>query len=410
MRTFEENKKLYAEIILRFWINLQKGQNLIIKAPVQAYDFVQLMTEKAYELGAKTIFYRWGVEELDRIKYEKADESSYETYPQWIADWYTQEVKNGAAVVTLYMSNSALFKDIDPKKVKKAKKAENYAFKEHKDFVASNGTNWTIASIPLEGWANTVYGNENTEENIQKLWNQIFTLVRIDQEDPLKAREEHINTLNTRARYLNEKKFKKLHYHSDKTNLIIELPEWHVWESAWGKSKTNITFCPNMPTEEVFSMPHKYGVNGTVTATLPLEYWGKLIKNFSLTFEKWKVVDFSAEEGYEILKSIIETDWNSNRLWEVAIVPVSSPIYQSGLIYYNTLFDENASCHLALWSAYTSTLQWSDDMTPEQRDQAWMNESIAHVDFMVGDEKLTITGETHSWEMIDFFVNGMRNI
>ena len=188
------------------------------------------------------------------------------------------------------------------------------------------------------------------------------------------------------------------------------MPENHIWISAWEKNKRGVFFCPNLPTEEVFSMPHKYGVNWKVSATLPLEHGWKLIKNFSLTFKEWKVVDFNAEEWYEILKSIIETDENSCRLWEVAIVPVNSPIYKSWLIYYNTLFDENASCHLALWTSYSTTLKGSDNLNKKERDAAWMNVSMAHVDFMVWDETLCITWETYEWEMIDFFVNWDRNI
>lgn len=410
MRTFEENKRIYAELILKFWLNIQKGQTLIIKAPIEVYDFVKILAEIAYKLWVKHILYRWWSEELDCIRYEYAPEESFDEYPQWIADWYTEEVRNWAATLSLYMSDAKLFEKINENRLKKVEKVSAQAYQEYKSLITSNSTNWVVAAVPIKGWANTIYWNENTEENVKKLWNQIFSLVRVDQENPVKAWEEHMEKLKSHAKYLNEKKFKKLHYKSPKTDLEIELPENHIWISAWEKNKRGVFFCPNLPTEEVFSMPHKYGVNWKVSATLPLEHGWKLIKNFSLTFKEWKVVDFSAEEWYEILKSIIETDENSCRLWEVAIVPVNSPIYKSWLIYYNTLFDENASCHLALWTSYSTTLKGSDNLNKKERDAAWMNVSMAHVDFMVWDETLCITWETYEWEMIDFFVNWDWNI
>ena len=410
MRTFEENKRIYAELILKFWLNLQQWQNLIIKAPMESCDFVKLLSEIAYKNWTPHIFYDWANDELDCIKYKNAPEESFDYYPQWEADGYTDELKKWAAKLTLYMSDSRLFEDINPEYLRRKAKAFAKANKEYRSLISKNGTNWVIAAVPIKWWANMIYWNNNTEENVEKLWNQIFSLVRIDKEDPIKAREEHVNDLKKHAEYMNAMNFKKLHYKSLKTNLEIELPEWHIWMCAWEKTPSWIVFHPNLPTEEIFSMPHKYWVNWTVASTFPLAYGWKLIKNFTLTFKDWKVIDYSAEEGEEILKSIIETDKNSCRLWEVAIVPTSSPIYQSWLTYYNTLFDENASCHLAFWMSFETTLKNSENYNEEERDKAWMNESMIHVDFMVGDDTLCITGETHDWEMVEFFRDGKRNV
>jgi len=410
MRTLEENKKLYAEIILTFGLNLQKGQKLIIKAPIQAYDFVKILAEKAYDLWCKEVMYRRETEELDCIRYNNAPEDSFDEFPQWEADGYTKEVKEWAATLSLYMSDASLFKNVNSENVKKLSKAQTLAFKEYKELITTNHTNWCLVSIPIEGWANTIYGNKDSEKNISKLWDQIFSLVRLDKEDPIKEWGDHLNTLKEHAGYLNKMNFKKLHYKSPKTNLCIELPQGHSWSWAEECSKKEVVFHPNLPTEEVFSMPHKYWVNWIVSSTRPLVYQGKVIKNFSLTFKDWEVVDFTAEEGEEILKWILETDATSKRLWEVAIVPVNSPIYQSWLLYYNTLFDENASCHLALWTSFASTLKGAEEMTDEEKDKAWMNESSVHVDFMVWDETLCITWETQDGEMVDFFVNGDWNI
>ncbi len=406
MKTFEEKKKAYAKLLITFGLNLQKGQNLILNAPIEAHDFVLLLAEAAYEAGAREIFYRWQSEHLEALKYAKAPEEAFGTYPQWLADGYTEEVQKNCAVLSLYMEDPKVLEKADPRLLEKEVKASALAFKKYKDFVAGNGTNRLIASIPTAWWANAIYGTENTEENLQKLRNQIFTLVRLDTEDPFQAWQQHLQNLKSYADFLNQKAFKKLHYRSEKTDLTVVLPEGHRRISAGEKTKSGIPFCPNMPTEEVFSMPHKYGVDGVLASTLPLHYQGKLISNFSLTFKAGEVVDFSAEEGYEVLKSLLEADPWSKRLGEVAIVSVSSPISQSGLVFFNTLFDENASCHFALWSAYPMNLAGAETMTAEQKDKVWMNESMMHVDFMVGDETLTITGETENWKKIAFFKNG----
>ena len=410
MRTLEENKQLYAEIILSYGLNIQKWQKLIIKSPIDAYDFVKILTEKAYEMWCKEVMYRWEHEELDCIRYNKAPEDSFDWYPQWIADWFTKEVREWAATLSLYMSDTSVFENVNLSNLKKHAKAATLAFKEYKDLITSSGTNWCVVSIPIKWWANTVYWNTDSEENMWKLWDQILSLVRLDKEDPIKEWETHLNQLKVRAQYMNDMNFKKLHYKSPKTDLCITLPDGHIWQSAEEVSKRGVHFHPNLPTEEVFSMPHKYWVNGTVFSTFPLEYQWKLIKNFSLTFKDWEVISYTAEEWEEILKWILETDETSKRLWEVALVPVNSPIYQSWLLYYNTLFDENASCHLALWTSYSTTLKWADDMNAEQRDKVWMNESSIHVDFMVWDETLCITWETQDWEMVEFFVDWKWNI
>lgn len=410
MKTFEEKKKQYAQLLIKFGLNLQKGQNLILNAPIEAHDFVLLLAEVAYEAGAREIFYRRQSERLEALKYEKAPEEVFGSYPQWLADGYTEEVQKNCAVLALRMDDPKVLEKADPRLLEKEVKARASAFKRYKDFVAGNGTNWLIASIPTAGWANAIYGTENTEENVQKLRNQIFSLVRLDSEDPFQAWETHLQNLKSYADFLNSKSFKKLYYRSEKTDLTVVLPEGHRRISAGEKTKSGIPFCPNMPTEEVFSMPHKYGVDGILASTLPLHYQGKLISNFSLTFKAGEVVDFSAEEGYEVLKSLLKADPWSKRLGEVAIVPVSSPISQSGLVFFNTLFDENASCHFALWSAYPTNLLGAETMSAEEKDKVWMNESMMHVDFMVGDKSLTITGETESWEKIPFFVNGEWNI
>ena len=258
----------------------------------------------------------------------------------------------------------------------------------------SNGAiNWCIASVPSEKWAAKIFPDLNSEEQMEALWEQIFHTTRVDLDDPVAAWEQHIETLNEKADFLNEKNFKSLHYKAPGTDLTIDLAEDHVWMAAGFKTNTGIPFIPNIPTEEVFTMPHKDGINGTVSSTKPLNYGGNLVEDFSLTFENGKVVDYQAKEGYDTLKSILETDEGARSLGEVALVPHDSPISNSGLIFFNTLFDENASCHIALGKALLLNLKDSKNLSKEEMIEKGFNESITHVDFMIGSADLDIDGK-----------------
>lgn len=410
MKTFEQMQQEYAELIVRFGVNLQSGQNLIINAPLESHHFVQLLTKEAYKAWAQQIFYRRRSEELDLIKYQMAPEEVLDLHPQWLEDGYTAELKSNCAQIALYMTDPNLFNDIDPQKISRASATRAKSKQAYRKLISENAVNRTIAAIPTAGWANAIYKTEESTKNIHKLRMQIFQLTRIDQDNPLAAWHQHLDQLNSYATYLNTQNFEKLHYLSSKTNLWVQLPEWHHWIAAGEKTQNWIPFCANLPTEEVFSMPHKYGVDGILQSTFPLEYAGKIIENFGFKFENGAVIDFWAEKGYEVLKNLLATDQNAKRLGEVAIVPINSPIYQSGIIFSNTLFDENASCHFALWNAYPTTIKEGSTLTPEQKDQLGVNESIIHVDFMVGDEELCITGVRADGSQETFFQNGKRKI
>ena len=278
---------------------------------------------------------------------------------------------------------------------------------EYRKLISENWTNWTIAAIPTVGRANHIYQSGNTEENIQKLRNQIFHLVRVDQEDPIWAWENHIKNLNQYAEYLNSQQFTTLHYQGENTDLMVGLPRGHRWICAGNTTtRDGISFCPNLPTEEVFSAPHKYQVDGIISSTLPLEHNGKMIDKFWLKFEKGKVIDFWAEEGYESLKALLETDEWAKRLWEVAIVPINSPIYESKSIYSNTLFDENASNHLAIGAAYATSVEGGAEFTEEELEAAGLNRSDVHVDFMTGSSQMDIDGIREDGTRVPVFRNG----
>ncbi|HET7616529.1 MAG TPA: aminopeptidase, partial [Bacillales bacterium] len=238
------------------------------------------------------------------------------------------------------------------------------------------------------------------------LWDTVFKMTRADREDPVAAWDEHQKSLNEKVEYLNRKKFAKLHYLAPGTDLTIAFPEGHKWVGGGSPNEDGVDFIANIPTEEVFTLPLKTGVNGTVSNTKPLNYSGNLIDHFSLTFENGRIVDFDAEQGKDTLKRLIETDEGSHYLGEVALVPNDSPISQSGLIFFNTLYDENASCHLAIGKAYPSSLEGGSKMDAEELEQQGANSSLAHVDFMIGSDKLDIDGITKDGDVEPLFREG----
>ncbi|CDQ38228.1 MULTISPECIES: aminopeptidase [Virgibacillus] len=382
----------YAALALRTGVNLQKGQALMINAPIEGADFTRKVARKAYELGAKNVHINWVDDELTLLKYEYAPDEVIASYPDWKVQLHDEFAEDGAAVLNIRSTNPDLLKDIDPSKVAKANKASAEAMKNFRKYTMNDIIAWSIISIPTGDWAQKVFPEKSREDAIESLWDAIVKIVRVDQEDPITAWEAHNDTLRTAREILNRKNYKKLIFKAPGTALEMELPEGHIWKGGSAKTEGGTTFNPNMPTEEVFSLPHKYGVNGTVSSTKPLNYGGSLIDNFSLTFKDGKVVDYKAEQGEGTLEQLLKTDEGSKRLGEVALVPHESPVSQSGLIFYNTLFDENASCHIALGKAYPTNLEGGAAMDEDQLDKHGVNDSLSHVDFMIGSEKLDIDG------------------
>jgi aminopeptidase len=388
----EKMKEKYAELALRTGVNLQKGQALMINAPIEGADFTRVVVRKAYEMGAKNVHINWSDDELTLLKYENVPDDVLIDVPQWRVDMHDSFAEDGAAVLNIRSTNPDLLKDIDPARVAKATKASSEAMKNFRKYTMNDKIAWSIISIPTGDWAQKIFPDKSEEEAVERLWEAIVKIVRVDQDDPVAAWEEHNATLKTAREVLNEKNYQKLIFKAPGTDLGLELPEGHIWKGGAAETEGGVTFNPNMPTEEVFSLPHKYGVNGTVASTKPLNYGGSLIDNFSLTFKDGKVVDFTAEQGEDTLKHLLDTDEGARRLGEVALVPHESPVSQSGLVFYNTLFDENASCHIALGKAYPTNLKGGSSMDEEALDQHGVNDSLTHVDFMIGSEKLDIDG------------------
>lgn len=382
----------YAELALRTGVNLQKGQVLMVNSSIEGADFTRIVVKKAYELGAKDVLVNWEDDALTLLKYQNAPEEVLTTIPQWKVDKYLTFAKDGGALLSIRSTNPDLLKDVDAGKVAKAQKASAEAMKEFRKYTMNDRIAWSIISIPTGDWAQKIFPEKSIENAKESLWEQIFKIVRVDKEDPVAAWDEHNQKLKDAREVLNKKQYTKMVFKAPGTDISFDLPKGHVWKGGSAKTTDGTTFNPNMPTEEVFTLPHKYGVNGTVASTKPLIYGGNMIDNFSLTFKEGKVVDFKAEQGLETLKHLLDTDEGSSRLGELALVPHASPISQSGLVFYNTLYDENASCHIALGKAYPTNLEGGSDMNDKELDKHGVNDSLTHVDFMIGSGDLDIDG------------------
>lgn len=397
----------YARLVVKSGLNIQKNQVLVISCPIEGAQFARTVAEVAYQEGAGDVVMNWSDEKFAKVRYLYAPEKVFEEFPKWKKEFYLSHARKGAAFLSIAASDPELMKDVDPNRLAKASKTSNLALKEHSERMMSNQNAWCVVSIPTQAWAKKVFPGLSKEDAVEKLWKTIFKTVRVDKEDPIAAWQEHKDNLKRRREFLNKNQFQSLHYkNSLGTDLKIELPEGHLWAGGSDNTPEGVEFIANIPTEEVYTLPKKTGVNGKVISSKPLNYNGNLIHPFTLIFEKGKVVDFNAKEGYETLKHLIETDPGSCYLGEVALVPYDSPISQSNILFYNTLFDENASCHLALGKAYPTCLENGENMTKEELEKAGVNHSLVHEDFMIGSEDLEIIGINAKGEKVQVFKNG----
>ena len=314
--------------------------------------------------------------------------------------------ENGAAFMSFLVPTLDLLKDVDPERISSYQKVVGKALEKFREYTMSDKVSWTVVSVPSEKWAKRVFPELSAEEAVEKLWDKIFFLTRADKEDPVEAWKQHQRNLSEKVDYMNKKSYKKLQYHGPGTDLTIELPEGHLWVGGGGKNQKGDDFMANIPTEEIFTLPVRTGVNGTVAATKPLNYNGNMIEDFSFKFKDGKIVEFTATGGYETLKKLIEIDEGSHFLGEVALVPHNSPVSASGLIFFNALYDENASCHLAIGQAYPC-FKDNEPLTPEDLEKRGMNKSIAHVDFMVGSDELDVDGITENGVIEPLLRNGL---
>lgn len=397
----------YAHLILKIGLNLRNNQTLLINSPIECAPITRVIAEAAYREGARDVVIIWKDELLSKIRFNYAPEEVFDEFPDWQKDMYMSYLRQGAAVLSISANDPGLMKDVDPVRLMKAQKASSTALKEYRELLMSNRNVWCVISAPTASWAKKVFPQFDEAEGIEKLWEAILETVRINQPNPIEAWDVHKKNLRHRMDYLNAQGLKALHYQNSLgTNLTIELPEGHHWLGGSEFTPDGVEFVANMPTEEVFTLPKKTGVNGRVFSSMPLNYNGTIIENFSFTFKEGRIVDFSAEKGYEALKNLIATDEGSHYLGEVALVPYDSPISNSKTLFYNTLFDENASCHLAIGKAYPICLEGAATLNAKELEKAGVNDSLLHEDFMIGTVDLEITGVAETGKQIPIFRNG----
>ena len=395
----------FAKLVLSIGVNLQSGQGLEIACPVEKREVAAALTEQAYKLGAKIVRVRWEDENVDRLNYLYADVSALTDIPKWFVDSKNYLVEKGFCYVAISADDPSAFKDVPTNKLGEAVKARSKALKKFSDCVMSNGIRWCVVSVPTLAWAKQVFPNSaNPEEDLSIA---IEKSMRLDFPDPVGVWKEHVLTLEKRAEFLNYKRFDYLTFKNSKgTDLKVGLADDHVWGSAREKAKDGVSFIANMPTEEVFTAPHAFRVDGTLKSAMPLCENGQIIDGFSITFEGGKIVDFSAEKGYDTLKNIIDTDDGTKRLGEVALIGKNSPIAKSGILFYNTLFDENASCHLAIGKAYPTCVLNGQTLTKKELTEKGVNDSTEHVDFMIGTDDLVVTGYDKDGNATPIFIDG----
>ncbi|MBT2770860.1 aminopeptidase [Halomonas sp. ISL-60] len=407
MVDFTEKLKRYAALTVNVGVNVQPGQTLVITAPISAVEFVRLVVRKAYEVGAHNVHVEWEDDEITRIKYENAPDVAFHEFPKFRAKGWEDFAANNAAFLTIIAPNPDLLQGIDPQRIINFNKSKGRAFAKFRSYGMSNQISWSIITVPTLSWAVKIFPEITEEYLIDTLWEAIFKVTRINDDDPVEAWRSHLLMLKNRTEKLNRKKYRALHYSGPGTDLRIDLSPKHRWVSdADNINEKGISFLANIPSEEIWTTPLKNGINGTVRSTKPLSYEGYLIKDFSFTFKNGKIIKIGANEGHEILHKLINIDEGAAYIGEIALVPHQSLISETNLIFYNSLFDENASSHLAIGNAYPFCLEGGTDMTEEEKMLNGMNSSQVHVDFMIGSAYLDIDGELSDGSKEPIFRSG----
>ena len=403
------NDKKYAELIIKEALAVQKRENPIIwiNANTENLPFARELTKMAYECGAAEVKVNINDEVLSRLNMEGMSEERLAHFGEYKLDERMDYIKDGVAFISITGSDPDLFKGIDPKRLQIRNRASSKVMKPAMKYTMNDINSWTVVGYPTKAWAKNVFPDLDEYEAFERLKTEIFKTVRLDHEDPVAAWEDHLDKLAKRGEVLNNLQLKELHYKTDRgTDFKIGLPENHIWVGAESKDDRGYRFLPNLPTEEIFTAPDNRVAEGIVYATKPLNLSGSLVEDFWIRFEDGKAVEVGAKKGEDQLKELISRDEGACRLGEVALVSVKSPINTSGLIFYNTLFDENASCHLALGAAYPTCVEGGVDMDDQELKAHGINDSQIHDDFMIGDETLSIVGIDKDGKEHQIFKNG----
>ena len=389
---FEHNLNNLAAVAVGAGLGLAPGQELVMTATLDALPLVRRITEQAYKVGASLVTTLFTDEASTLLRYRHGTEATFDAASGWLYEGMAQAYKNGAARLAIAGSDPSLLSKEDPAKVSRVNRATSKAYRPALELITRHDINWTIVACATPAWAKARFPDLAADDALARLWQGIFAASRTNLADPVAAWKEHDAKLHARAEWLNNKRYYALHFKGPGTDLRVGMADDHLWLGG-GTTAHNGLYCiPNMPTEEVFSTPHKDRVDGTVTSTKPLSHMGTLIEGISVRFEGGRIVDAKATRGGEVLQKMIETDEGARKLGEVALVPHSSPIASSGLLFLNTLFDENAACHIALGQAYSTCVKDGNSLTPEQLAARGANTSLIHVDWMIGSNKIDVDG------------------
>ncbi|MGA2206482.1 MAG: aminopeptidase [Terracidiphilus sp.] len=395
-RTHEQKLDQLAEVAVKVGLGLQPGQELLITASIDALPLARRITEHAYRAGAALVTTLFADEESALMRYRFAPGESFDRAAAWLYDGMAAAFKSGTARLAIAGGDPMLLSQQDPDKVSRANRALSQAYRPALELITRHEINWTIVASATPAWAAAVFPDDAPDAALAKLWNAIFEASRIHTADPVNAWKAHDADLRRRAARLNEKRYAALQYRGPGTDFRLGLPDDHLWLGGGSHAQNGFYCVPNLPTEEVFSMPHKDRADGTVTATKPLSHQGTMIEGIQVRFERGRIVEARATRGKEVLQKLIETDEGARHLGEVALVPHSSPIARSGIVFSNTLFDENAASHIALGQAYASCLRGGEKLTPDELAAKGANQSLIHVDWMIGSDRLDIDGITAS--------------
>jgi len=381
-----------AEVAIKVGLQLQHGQDLVITAPVVALPLVRLITKHAYLAGAGLVSTFYSDEETTLARYQYGSDESFDRASGWLYDGMAKAYEKGSARLAIAGDNPMLLSEQDPSKVGRANRANSTAYKPALEKISNFDINWNIVSYPNPSWAKVVFPDDPEAIAVAKLAKAIFAASRVDLDDPITAWAEHNANLAKRSSWLNGERFASLHFTGPGTDLTVGLADGHEWHGGASTAKNGITCNPNIPTEEVFTTPHALRVEGHVSSTKPLSHQGTLIDNIRVRFEGGRIVEAKASRGEEVLNKVLDTDEGARRLGEVALVPHSSPISASGILFYNTLFDENASCHIALGQCYSKCFLDGTSLSQEQIKAQGGNSSLIHIDWMIGSDKVDIDG------------------
>ncbi|MDR2182875.1 MAG: aminopeptidase [Clostridiales bacterium] len=405
------NDKLqkYVKLAVNVGVNIQKGQKLLIRCPVDCAYFARMAMEEAYKAGAQDVQIQWGDEISARVNYLLAPDSNFGIEVEWEKARVRHMVDEGYNMLVVYASDPEILKGVDIERIQKNQKVAAQTAKPLRDKVASSAIQWCLISVPTAAWAKKVFPSAKSDDEAMTLmWDAIYAATRVDDDtDAVQNWQTHIDIMQNKAAALMAHNFKHLRFkNSLGTDLEMALPEGHIWVACGEEAATGHNFVANIPTEEVFTAPLRTGTNGIVYATKPYVYMGDVIEGFWFKFKDGKVVDHGAKKGGQLLQKMLTTHPNADYLGEVALVPHSSPISQSGILWYNTLYDENASCHLALGNAYPYTVKGAVGKTEDELNAMGVNQSLSHEDFMMGSADMSIIGVTHDGKEVAVFKQG----